>query len=561
MTHQACSELLRELARLLELKGENLFKIRAFSKAADRLAELAPDAAELKRRAAAGTLTEWEGIGKGIAAVLHEYITTGQSRERREIEASLPEGLLELTRIPGLGPKKALTILENLEVRSIGELEYACRENRLLGLKGFGEKAQAKILEGIRFLQSTAGLRRLDEVFPLALELFQAIVEAVNQERHPAGGELRVSETGALRRRLETLSELEFLVELPRGEKTRAALQARVTEAIDRVRGEREDGGIPVRLSFCGTEDWGYHLAKLTGTQAHWEALGNPGAVQTSDESGFYEQFGLPLIPPEVRETGEEVRLARDGKLGDLLLPWDGVRGVFHNHTTRSDGAATLEEMVVAARMRGYSYIGISDHSQSAFYAQGLKVDSLLEQEREIRALQDRYPEIRIFWGIESDILADGELDYDPQVLKRFDFVIASVHSRFGMDRDAMTDRVVRAIRNPATRFIGHLTGRILLGRKGYELDYDRVLREAAEHDVAIEINAHPARLDIDWRHGPEMRALGVKTSINPDAHETAGLDDVKYGIAVARKAMLPPSLIVNSWNVKRVSDWLARSK
>jgi DNA polymerase (family 10) len=558
-THAQCSDLLRDIGHLLELKGENVFKIRAFSKAADRFHELAPAPAELKERAQSGTLTEWEGIGKGIAAVLIEYIKTGASQERDTLAASLPEGLLELTRVPGLGPKKALTILEELEIRTLPELEYACRENRLLTLKGFGEKAQAKILEGIRFLQSTSGQKRLDEVFPLAEALFGVISGAVNEGRNPLGGTLRVSEAGALRRRMETLEELSFLIELPLGVKTQTAIKARVTAAVEELRASRPDGAFPVRLAFCETREWGYRLASLTASPAHWSALGEPSPEDAADEEQFYRKHGLAFIPAEMRETGEEIALARKADFAEKILPWDGVRGIFHNHTTRSDGADSLEAMVRAARERGYQYLGISDHSQSAFYAQGLKPDKLLEQEREVRELQEKYPDIRIFWGIESDILADGSLDYDAKMLKRFDFVIASVHSRFGMDREAMTERLVTAIRNPATRFVGHLTGRILLGRKGYEIDYERVLKAAAEHDVAIEINAHPARLDIDWRHGPEMRRLGVKTSVNPDAHEISGLDDVRYGVAVARKALLPASLVVNSWTVEQVGEWLAR--
>ena len=241
------------------------------------------------------------------------------------------------------------------------------------------------------------------------------------------------------------------------------------------------------------------------------------------------------------------------------ILPWDGIQGVFHNHTNRSDGVASLEEMVLAAKRLGYRYLGISDHSQSAFYAQGLRVPTLLEQEQEVRDLQEKHPEIRIFWGIESDILADGALDYEPEILAKFDFVVASVHSRFNMEREAMTDRILEAVRNPHTRFLGHATGRLLLGRKGYDVDMERVIAEAAQHDVAIEINANPARLDIDWRWGPQLRRCKTLVSVNPDAHDTEGLEDTRYGIAVARKALLPAGLVVNSRSVAEVERWLAR--
>ena len=299
-------------------------------------------------------------------------------------------------------------------------------------------------------------------------------------------------------------------------------------------------------------------MAKSTGSKEHWHALGNPEPFDVATEEEFFERLKLPMIPPEMRETGEEVKLAKSGALKDLL-PWDGVRGVFHNHTTRSDGRDSLEDMVVAAKKCGYAYIGISDHSQSAFYAQGLKSDALLEQEKEIRTLQEKHPDIRIFWGIESDILADGDLDYDAKMLKRFDFVVASIHSRFQMEKEAMTDRILTAIRHPATRFLGHVTGRLLLGRKGYDLHMDKIIAEAARCDVAIEINANPARLDIDWRWGKELRASKTLVSVNPDAHDVAGLSDTIYGIAVARKALLPTGLVVNSRSVQEVEKWLKR--
>lgn len=316
---------------------------------------------------------------------------------------------------------------------------------------------------------------------------------------------------------------------------------------------------LPFEFYFSTNDSFGYDLAQSTGSENHWKAIGSPRPFQCKTEEEFYSQLGLPWIPPETRETGEEVTLARNGQLGKIL-PWNGIRGVFHNHTNRSDGSATLQEMVSEAERLGYDYIGISDHSQSAFYAQGLKVNLLEEQEREIRALQEKHPKIRIFWGIESDILMDGALDYDSKVLKRFDFVIASIHSRFQMDRQAMTSRIINAIRNPYTRFLGHPTGRLLLGRKEYEVDMESVITEAAKCDVAVEINANPARLDLDWRWGPQMRKTGAVTSVNPDAHEVAGLQDTRFGIAMARKALLSVDQVVNSKSTVEIEKWLKRA-
>jgi DNA polymerase (family 10) len=534
-------ELLEEMKRMMTLKGENPFKVRAFEKAAISLEGVD----DLEARAKAGTLTELPGIGKGISEVLTEFYVKKTTSALDEMKASLPAGLLELTEIPGLGPKKAMTLIEELGIHSVGELEQACRENRLLKIKGFGEKVQQKVSEGIQFRKAHQGQLKLSDVFPLA-ELFM-------KDLIPLVDGARVSETGELRRRLEVLSSMDFLVETD----TEKKLKPKVDTLIKKFQSEHSIE-LPIQVSYASPQRFGYELAKSSASKAHWEAIGKPATSESRDEESFYKNLDLPWIAPELRETGDEVALARKGLL-DQVLPWDGIQGVFHNHTTRSDGTASLEEMVVAAKNLGYKYIGISDHSQSAFYASGLKTDSLLEQEREVKDLQDKYPEIRIFWGIESDILADGSLDYPDSFLKKFDFVVASVHSRFQMDKEAMTDRLLYAIRNPYTRFLGHATGRILLGRKGYDLHMEKIIAEAASHDVAIELNASPSRLDIDWRWGGELRKNHTKISINPDAHATSELEDTRYGIAMARKSLVPVSQIVNTQSAAKVEQWLKR--
>jgi DNA polymerase (family 10) len=547
-------DLLHEIQRLMELKGENPFKIRAFERAAQSLAEHT----DLKERAKAGTLQELPGIGKGISDVLTEYLLKGTCSAKDELLASLPAGLLEMTQIPGLGPKKAATLIETLGVQSLAELEYACRENRLLKIKGFGPKVQQKILEGIIFFNSNRGLQKISDALPTA----EAIVK-VFKEDLPG---IQFSETGAFRRRAEILDRLDFLFELQDGKD----ISGLVGKSLSKFQKENPST-LPIEVSFASTDIFGYELARTTATDQHWAALGETLGKNKSEfenyfknkviskEEDFYQHLGLPWLPPEIRETGEEVKLAKTGLL-DELLPWDGIKGVFHNHTTRSDGTATLEEMVTEAVRLGYEYIGISDHSQSAFYAQGLKEADLLSQEKEIRVLQSRFPQIRIFWGIESDILADGSLDYTPEFLKRFDFVIASIHSRFNMDRDAMTERILTAIRNPYTRFLGHPTGRLLLGRKGYEMDMEAVISEAAHYGVVVELNSNPNRLDLDWRWGSLMRKKKALTSINPDAHNTAGLSDVQFGVAMARKALLPTRQVINSRSAQEVEKWLRRS-
>ncbi|MBU6374697.1 MAG: hypothetical protein KGQ59_01760, partial [Bdellovibrionales bacterium] len=405
------------------------------------------------------------------------------------------------------------------------------------------------------FLQSTAGQVRLDQALLAGEQLAQSLKKMLRA---------RVELTGAIRRKREVLEAIDLLIEAPGAEihkdgKPSKSLLKKSSEALIKAKESVQNlPPIPIHLHFTSPESWGSEWVRTTSSSEHWEALGGDQGLEASDEEKFYGKMKLPFIEPVMRETGEEVALAKSGALKKVLGSQQ-IQGVFHLHTTRSDGANSLEEMVVAARDRGYRYLGVSDHSQSAFYAQGLKADVLKEQEKEVRRVQEKYPELGIFWGIESDILADGSLDYPDSVLKRFDFVIASIHSRFQMDRETMTERMIQAIRNPYTRFVGHLTGRLLLGRKGYELDMERVIREAAKVDVAIEINAHPQRLDIDWRFGPELRAAGTKVSVNPDAHEVLGFDDTQYGVWMAQKALLPAELVVNSWDAARVESWLKR--
>ncbi|MCC7441080.1 MAG: PHP domain-containing protein [Bdellovibrionales bacterium] len=545
-TPATLAELLSEMRQCLVLKGENPFKIRAFEKAEGVLAGR-DDVAE---RARTGTLLELDGIGKGIAAVVTEWVKTGRSKELEELQASIPPALREFTRIPGLGPKKAQALIDELGIETLGELEYACRENRLQGLKGFGEKAQAKILEGVQFLM--AARERLRWVDAKAQDE-AARVFLAGALKGVTGA--RLEPAGEFRRRLEVVSGLDYLVGLPSGPAGAKAREA-VEHAVAEFR-KAQPEALPLRMHFAGEADFGSAWAKATASPEHWKALGAPKAEAASEED-FYRSLGLPWIAPEMRETGEEVALARTGRLA-TVLPWDGIQGVFHNHTVASDGAATLEEMVAEASRLGLKYIGISDHSQSAFYAQGLKEEALEKQHQEVKRVQKKYPGVRIFWGVESDILQDGSLDYPDAVLARMDFVIASIHSRFQMDREAMTERLLKAVRNPRTTMLGHLTGRLLLGRKGYDFDFEKVFAECAKRGVVVEINAHPQRLDVDWRWGKRLRELGVRVSVNPDAHELAGLQDVVHGVNVARKALLPAAQVVNTRDVAGVERWLAQ--
>jgi DNA polymerase (family 10) len=564
----SASSYLDEIAELLKLKGENPFKIRAFEKASNQLGALAEDF-DLVAVAQAGELKKIEGIGAGIAQTLTEFLLQGSTRERDELRGSIDPALLELVQIPGLGPKKAQTLIDELGVKTWGELEYACRENRLIKIKGFGEKAQAKILEGVLFLKTTQGQRRLGDVFGAAEELFGLLARTLKEGRWPAGLSPRISETGDLRRRLEVLKSLDFLVEVPPIDGESSQVRERLDAVVDQWKNTTGASvGLPVKIIETTPASYVKKLVETTSTPEHWKALEkHDSRISARDfgfglpnEEEFYSQIGLPWLPPETRETGREVSWAKDGHL-DELLPWGGIRGVFHNHTTASDGLNSLEEMADAALELGYEYLGISDHSQSAFYAQGLKNDALRAQKSEVDRIQKKFPKLKIFWGIESDILADGSLDYSDEILSQFDYVVASVHSRFGHDRETMTRRLLEAIKNPHTTFIGHLTGRVLLGRPGFDADIPLIIRECARFGVGLEINANPQRLDIDWRWGEELERNRAWVSVHPDAHDCAGLSDTHFGVATARKALTPTSRVVNAMGLAEVTRWLNAKK
>lgn len=542
MTKAQILDLLEDLENLLRLNDANPFKIRAFEKARDAIAG-APDFEALLAR---GELTEIPGIGKGIASVIGEFVASGACQERDALRAALPAGLEELTKLSGLGPKKARSVIDALGVHSVAELEYACRENRLVELPGFGAKTQDKILRSIQTWKNAQGKALLGDV----LQWGEAFTESLAQGLEGK----RVSESGLWRRRQEVLADLEYVVE--QGSLSPAqALLARFQES---------HGAAPIPVSFAEAPraEFGSALFAQSSSAEHKSQifLKSPPAQTFETEENLYQLQGLPWIDPVLRESGGEVLLARAGEISQVI-EIGAVRGVFHNHTTRSDGTHSAREMVGAARELGLSYIGISDHSRSAFYARGLAAEAIVEQEAELTELQRDFPDVRIFRGVESDILADGALDYEDAVLEKMDFVVASIHSRFQMDESAMTERMLRAIRNPHTRMIGHLTGRILLGRAGYALDMERILSEAAEQGVAIELNAHPSRLDIDWRWGELLRKTGCPVMINPDAHEMAGLAHVRIGELMARKALLPAAQVINTRDTAGVEKWLRTRK
>jgi len=549
--------LLEEIALLLELKGENPFKARAYSNAARTLEGTTADLRELID---SGTLGELPGIGEALRDKIATLATTGRLPYYEELVSEYPRGILEILRIPGLGPKKARVIWEQMGVSTLGELEYACHENRLAGLPGFGSKSQEKILHGIALLKKNRERFLCD----VALEEAEALLKRL--EKHPAVQRLELA--GSIRRRCETSKD----VDLVASSKDPAALmqafasQKGIVEVIARGPTKcsvRLASGMAADLRVVSDEEFPFALHHFTGSKEHNVALraraqrvglklNEYGLFQgekllsCNDEEGLYSLLGLAFIPPEMREARGEIEAAEHGEL-PALVQWEDLKGVLHVHTQASDGTASLEEMAQTAKSLGLSYVGICDHSKAALYARGLDESRVNEQHQEIDRLNQRLHGVTLLKGIEVDILADGSLDFEDDVLSRFDLVVASVHSRFNLPEEVMTRRIVRAMENPHVHILGHPTGRLLLAREPYAVDMAAIIRAAAAQGVCIELNANPHRLDLDWRLIPSAKKAGIKLSIDPDAHQPAGIADMRYGVGIARKGGLNRSDVLNA--------------
>ncbi|VBB05316.1 dna polymerase beta thumb [Lucifera butyrica] len=560
---QELAHLLAEMAAMLELKGENVFKIRAYQTAARTLERMDGEWESLER---GGNPSEVKGIGKTLGQHIREYLATGTVSYYQELKESLPPVLFELTRIPGLGPKKAMLLHTQLGIQSIGELEYACRENRLVELPGFGSKTQEKILQGIEYVKQFQGQFLLGDVWPLAEQIVRYLRSRPEIDRAEVAG--------SVRRRKETVKDLDIVVTGEEPEKVMDLVTAMpgVQQVSGRgptkmslslanglnmdVRVVEPAAYAPALHHFTGSKEHHMELRSLARQKGYkineYSVEGCQGNLLISREEDLYAGLGLAYIPPELREGLGEIRAAAQGKL-PVLVTEEDIKGTFHVHTTYSDGGASLVAMAEQARMMGFSYLGITDHSQTAVYARGLKLSALQEQWREINRLNEQQPGFVLLKGIESDILPDGSLDYPDGVLAEFDFVIASVHSHFRQSEAEMTRRLVKAMQNPYVSMLGHPTGRILLGRDGYAVDMSQIVQAAANTGTCIEINASPYRLDLDWRWCIKAKEKGVRLAINPDAHSREELANIRYGIAVARKGWLTAQDVINTLPVEQV--------
>lgn len=586
MNKTEIAAVLAEIGTLLELKGENPFKIRAYQAGSRVLETLGED--EIARRVGDGTLDEVKGIGAALAQKITELHATGRLGFLEQLRGSIPPGLVDLLQIPGVGPKKIRALNAKLGVDSIAKLQEAAVAGRIAELDGFGEKSQEKILEGIRNREKY-GRRHL---WIDAWQVAEPIL--VGLRGLPQVG--RAEHAGSLRRRMETVGDLDFLVATDDPKPVadwfvRWPDVKEVTAHGETKASVRLASGIQADLRLVPPEQFVFALHHFTGSKDHnvlmrhralahglsmseWglvPAEGEGTAKQKADERGrktdigteeqLFDKLGLRFIPPELREGMGEIEAAETGALPRLVED-DDIRGVFHNHTTASDGHNTLEEMTAAAAALGFEYLGIADHSKSSVQAGGLDETRLAAQVAAIGELNTSgRHKTHVFAGTECDILPDGSLDYPDDVLATLDYVVVSVHSAFAQNAEAMTRRIVRAVEHPRTTMLGHLTGRLLLQREGYGVDVERVIDAAIAHGVVIELNANPWRLDMDWRHWRKAAARGLLCAINPDAHDTAGLEYFRTGVGAARKGWLTRENILTTRPLAQVKKWLQDRK
>ncbi len=576
MTRERMADIFEEIALLLELKGENPFKIRAYRTGAETVRTCAGD---IVQKAADNDLAGIKGIGEALRDKLHEMATTGELKFHEILRGEFPDSIFELFDLSGLGPKKVALLYRELQVSSLALLQQALDSGAVAALQGFGEKSAAKLQEAIAQRDRYAGAFRQDQV---AHE-----VEEITGALRGLSFVSRVEVAGSFRRGKETVHDLDILVATKDGPRvmdffvkqpwTREVLMQGATKSSIRLQ-----NGAQCDLRAVANAEWPFALAYFTGSKEHNVALrgralkrgwtlneyrlapaeenGPASPADIHDEADLYRALGLDFIPPELRENTGEMEAAEAGEL-PRLVEMDNLRGTFHNHTNASDGSNTLEEMAEAAREMGMEYLGIADHSKSSFQANGLDEQRLREQLRRIRDLNSRWDDFRLFAGTEVDILKDGRLDFADDLLAELDYAVASVHNAFQMSEADMTRRILKAVENPHVTMLGHLTGRLLLRREPYPVNVSAIIDACAETGTIIELNANPWRLDMDWRWWRHARDKGVKCSINPDAHRTDGLHDLWYGLRIARKGWLRREDVINCLPVEPVTAALQKKR
>jgi DNA polymerase (family 10) len=572
-------DLLESIARLLELKGENVFKVRAYTNAARTLETFSGNFEALIGE---NRLSEVGGIGEALTDKITEFATKGTLAYYDKLRAEFPASLFELFELQGLGPKKIKILWEQLGITTVDALEAACKDGRVANLKGFGEKTAANFLQSIQARRQYAGSFRLGDIASIAESLLDQIKELPQVSQ--------ASLAGSYRRRKEIVRDLDFIVSTRSPEIVSHFFVSHPEVETVLAHGPTKSSvrlkiGIQADLRVVTQEQYPYALLYFTGSKEHNIALRSralscgwtlneyrlaPDERATEApaphrpvhcEADLYRALGLDYIEPELREDRGEISAALHHTLPDLIK-LENLRGTFHNHTTASDGRSTLEEMAAAAMEVGLDYLGIADHSHSSFQAHGLDSQRLLQQVSQIGELNKQYgPDFRLFSGTECDILKDGSLDFPDEILAQLDYVVASVHASFTLSQAEMTRRIIRAISNPYVTMLGHLTGRLLLSREAYLVDVPAILDAAAETGTIIELNASPYRLDMDWRWWPLAKEKGVRCSINPDAHHTSQLQHLWNGIGAARKGWLTKADVINALPLTKIESALSAKR
>ena len=568
MTREEITDVLEEIALLLELKGENPFKIRAYRNGADIVTHHSEDFIQIARD---NKLSSIKGFGEALANKVHEFVTTGEMEYHKNLRAEFPETIFELFGINGLGPKKIKTLHQQLKVASIADLKRVCESGEASSLSGFGKKTCEKILEAIAFREAHADRFLLGAVMPAVSQMLEGLRSLPEADQ--------VSVAGSVRRGKETVHDLDFIVATKDPETvmkffvSQEAVQNVIVQGATKSSVHLENG-VQCDLRAVSAEEFPFALNYFTGSKEHNVAIRGRARDQgytlneyrlapiegrepktlepIHTEADLYGALGLDYVEPSLRENMGEIEAAEKGTL-PKLVELENLRGTFHNHTTESDGKNTLAEMAAAAEELGLDYLGISDHSKSSFQANGLDADRLLKQVEDIRTYNAANDGLTVFAGTECDILKDDTLDFEDEVLAQLDYVVASIHNVFTLSEKDQTARLIKAIENPHITMLGHITGRLLLRRDPYALDVAKIIDACVANGTWIEINANPRRLDMDWRHWRRARDLGLKAVINPDAHRVEGLQDLYYGIQVARKGWLRREDVINCLPIEEV--------
>lgn len=551
MDNYAIADQFSLLAKLMDIHGENSFKAKSYATAAFNIEKIAEPLAQMSEE----KLFAQKGIGESVGKKVVEIIQSGELKALQDLIAKTPEGVLEMMNVKGLGPKKINTLWKEMGIETMNELEEACRENRIAAIKGFGVKTEQKILESIEFARSQQGKFLYKQVEDFALALTQKIKTAFPTEQ--------TSLTGEFRRQLEIISQLEWVTTISKDALLAYMLSEELVllHQLDDLLVFRAEDLVNLEFHLAFREMFAQTLVETSSSDEFRAGLQSfASSANANDEEAWFKAAGLSFIPPYLRESKHTIEKAKTGNFADVVQA-ESIKGLIHSHSNWSDGSNTIEQMAEELIRLGFEYLVISDHSKSAGYANGLTESRIKEQHKYIDGLNKKLAPFKIFKSIECDILGDGTLDYDDKILSTFDLVITSVHSNLDMEEDKAMMRLMGAISNPYTTILGHMTGRLLLRRKGYPVDHKSIIDACAAHNVVIEINASPSRLDMDWRWIDYALQKGLLLSIDPDAHSLEEFRYVKYGTLVAQKGALPTARNLSSFSLKEFEVFLEEQK